>query len=123
MLKDATDRTRPDGNNDRSFPSHHSLTAFSYATLANRNLDSIRLPEKVRLPLQLGNILLATGVGWTRVEGKRHFPSDVLAGAALGYFLTAFIHDVFQDFPEDTRFGLIILPLDRGATIKLHFAF
>lgn len=123
LLKDATDRTRPDGSNDRSFPSHHSSTAFSYATLANRNLNSIRLPEKVRLPLQLGNILLATGVAWARVEGKRHFPSDVLAGAALGYFLTAFIHDAFLGLPEDTRFGLIILPLDGGATIKLHFAF
>ncbi|MFQ5916076.1 MAG: phosphatase PAP2 family protein [Nitrospinota bacterium] len=123
LIKDATDRTRPDGSNNRSFPSGHSSLAFSFATLANRNLNSIPLPDEVRLPLQVGNILLATSVAWARVEGRKHFPSDVLAGAALGYFLSAFIHDAFLGLPEDKRFRFVIFPLKGGAMTGLSFAF
>ena len=38
-----------------------------------------------------------------RVGGRKHFPSDVLFGAALGHFLTAFIHDAFLNLAEDGR--------------------
>ena len=47
------------------------------------------------------------------------YPTDVLAGTALGYFLNVFIPDVFLDLPQDTRFGLVILSLDGGAMIGL----
>jgi hypothetical protein len=121
LLKDATDRTRPDGG-AKSFPSGHSSSAFSSATLANRNLNSITMPEEIRLPLQIGNILLATGVGWARVEAGKHYPSDVLAGAALGHFLSAFIHDAFIGLPAN-ELGLYILPTKHGAMIGLSFGF
>lgn len=123
LTKDATNRTRPNGSKNGSFPSDHSSLAFSGATLANRNLNSIPLPGKVRLPLQVGNILLGTSVAWARVEARKHFPSDVLAGAALGYFLTAFIHDAFLGLPEDERFGFVIFPLEGGAMTKFYLAF
>jgi hypothetical protein len=123
LLKNATNRSRPNGAGRKSFPSGHSSSAFSSATLANRNLNSISLPDEMRLPLQAGNILLATSVAWARVEGRKHYPSDVLAGAALGHFLSAFIHDAFLGLPEDKRFGLVIFPLKGGATAELSFAF
>lgn len=44
------------------------------------------MPEEMRMPLQIGDIVLATGVGWTRVEAGRHYPLDVLAGASLGHY-------------------------------------
>jgi hypothetical protein len=121
LLKDATGRTRPDGGG-KSFPSGHSSGAFSSATLANQNLNSITMPEKMRIPVQIGNILLATGVGWARVEAGRHFPSDVLAGAALGHFLSAFIHEAFMGLPGDDRLGFYVLPSKHGAMIGLSFA-
>jgi membrane-associated phospholipid phosphatase len=120
LLKDVTDRSRP-GGGAKSFPSNHSSEAFSSSTLANRNLNSITMSEKVRVPMQVGNILLATSVGWARVEAGKHFPSDVLAGAALGHFLSAFIHDAFMGFPGDDGLGFHILPSKHGVMIGLSF--
>jgi membrane-associated phospholipid phosphatase len=123
LIKGATGRERPNERGNSSFPSGHSSGAFSSATLANRNLNFIPSAEKSRLPLQVGNILLATSVGWARVEGGKHFPSDVLAGAALGHFVTAFVHDAFLGLPEDKRFGLVIVPLKGGMVTRVYFVF
>jgi len=122
LLNDNTGRTRPNGSGS-SFPSGHASMAFSSSTLANRNLTSLRMSENMRMTLEIGNILLATGVGWARVEAEKHFPSDVLAGAALGHFLSVFIHDAFMGLPEDDRLGFYILPSKHGAMIGLSFGF
>lgn len=42
---------------------------------------------------------LASAVAWARVERGRHFPSDVLAGAALGHFLSAFCRPLLACLP------------------------
>jgi hypothetical protein len=123
LLKDITDRSRPDKSSDRSFPSSHASGAFSYMTLANRNIDSIDMPRALKPTLKVGNYLLASGVAWARVEGQRHYPSDVLAGAALGHFLTAFIHDAVMNLPEDGNTDLIVFPVRQGAGIALAFHF
>jgi membrane-associated phospholipid phosphatase len=101
--KDGSNRMRPDGSDNESFPSGHTALAFSFATLANRNLDSLDFLGDFRRPLQITNTVLASGVAWARVEAHKHHPSDVLFGAALGHFLTAFIHDAFLNLPEDSR--------------------
>ena len=119
LIKDVTNRTRPDGGSG-SLPSGHSSFAFSVATLTNRNLESLPLSGEVRLPFQVGNVLLATSVAWARVEGRNHFPSDVLVGAALGNFLSAFIHDAFLGLSKDKRF-VVISPLKGGAMAELCF--
>ena len=123
LLKDTTGRTRPNGNGNNSFPSGEASAAFSSVTLSNLNLDSIELPQEVRIPLKVVNILLGTGVGLARVEAGAHFPSDVLAGAALGNFLSATIHDSFMGLPERNRFGFLISPWNRGAKAELYFTF
>lgn len=123
-LKEITDRSRPDDPTDTtSFPSGHASSAFAASTLANRNLDALAMSMGIKRPLQVGNLLLATGVAWARVEGGRHFPSDVLAGAALGHFLSAFIHDAFLGLPDTNRFHLIILPAKDNTQIEVSFSF
>ncbi|MCL5281954.1 MAG: phosphatase PAP2 family protein [Planctomycetes bacterium] len=102
-LKDWSNRERPDGSDDKSFPSGHTSHAFAFTTLANRNLDSIDSLENVRTPLQIANTILASGVAWARIEAHKHYPSDVLFGAALGHFMTAFVHDAFMNLPEKDR--------------------
>jgi len=123
LLKNTTDRTRPDGSDKESFPSASTSQAFSYATLSNRNLESIDIPSGLRVPIQVSNIVMATGVAWQRLENNKHFPSDIIAGAAIGNFLTAFVHDAFLGLPEDSRFGFVILPLKSGVITDLRFAF
>ena len=75
LLKETVHKERPDGSNDQSFPSGHAAGAFQAASFVQRRYDDI--------PAWPG-YLLATYTGWTRVEAKKHYTSDVLAGAALG---------------------------------------
>jgi hypothetical protein len=123
MFKSAAGRTRPDGSDDKSFPSGHTSHAFSCATLANRNLESIDFLDGIRPMLQVGNTALAAGVAWARVEAGKHYPSDVLAGAALGHFLTAFLHDAFFNLPEDGSVDFSVYPMKGGAGLELCFRF
>ncbi len=122
-VQHSTDRTRPDGSDTNSFPSGHASAAFGAATLSNQNLDFVPMPYEARIPLQVGNMVLATADAWARIEGKNHFPSDVLAGAALGHFLTAFIHDAFLGLPEGKGFAVSITPARGGAVGLLSFSF
>jgi hypothetical protein len=123
FIKKQTGRTRPNRSDNQSLPSSGASSAFNYSTLANLNLDAIPMPSKVRIPLQVGNILLASSVAWARIEAKDHYPSDVLVGAALGHFVTAFLYEAFMGLPEDRRFGFAISPLRGGAMAELFFAF
>ena len=74
VLKSTISRYRP-GHGTHSFPSGHSAMAFTGATLMESNLGPV------------GGIPaygLAAFTAFERVEAGRHFPSDVLAGAAIG---------------------------------------
>jgi membrane-associated phospholipid phosphatase len=75
ILKYSVQRTRPDGSNNLSFPSGHTSTAFSLAAVADRHYG-----WKVGVPAYL----LASGIGFSRIEKDKHYLSDVLAGATLG---------------------------------------
>ena len=121
LLKDATGRTRPNGSGNASFPSGEASAAFSSVALSNRNLDSIEIPQEVKIPLKVVNILLGTTVAWARVEAQAHYPSDVLAGAALGNFLSATVHDSFLNLPKDKTYGFGIFPMRSGMMAQLYF--
>ncbi len=73
-LKPLVDRTRPDGGS-QSFPSGHTASAFAGAAFLQ-----FRYGWRIGLPAYV----LAAYVGQSRVATKRHYTSDVLAGAAIG---------------------------------------
>ena len=129
ILKTVVGRRRPGSNSDgrKSFPSGHASTAFSLSTLSNRNLDYMNSKGadfgRYKDVIQWGNIGLATGVAWARIEGEKHYPSDVLAGAALGNVLTAFVHDFFFGLPEDNAFDFHISPTKDHTTVHMTFRF
>ncbi len=123
LIKEKTGRTRPNHGDNLSFPSSGASVSFTYSTLANRNLDSVAIPQEIKVPLKIANILLASTTAWSRVEAGDHFPSDVLVGAALGHFISAFTYDAFMGLPERRGILFNISPLKRGATIGLQYVF
>lgn len=73
-LKFAVRRVRPD-DTPFSFPSGHTSTTFATATVLQRHFG-----WKVGVPAYA----LASYVGASRIQAKRHYLSDVAFGAALG---------------------------------------
>ena len=102
VLKGATRRVRPSGIppggpfNDTwfeqsgsvlrarsSFPSGHSIAAFSIATVIAR-----RYPTRRWVPFAAYGA--ASLIGFSRLTRSAHFPSDVFVGGALGYSIGRF---------------------------------
>jgi membrane-associated phospholipid phosphatase len=102
VLKDATRRKRPaaiplQGNysdswfdssgsfvrGNGSFPSGHTIAAFSVATVVSRRYGNHRWIPYVAYGL-------AATVGVSRLTLSAHFTSDVFMGAALGYAVGRF---------------------------------
>jgi membrane-associated phospholipid phosphatase len=100
VLKISTDRLRPSdispqGNfadtffephhaiSSTSFPSGHTIAAFSVATVFAERYRSHRWVPWVAY----GAAVL---VGFSRITLQAHFPSDVFLGAALGYSVSRF---------------------------------
>jgi undecaprenyl-diphosphatase len=67
---------------DPSFPSAHTLCAFMMATLLSAWFPKFRIVF----------YLLAAFIGWTRIYLGMHYPTDVIAGALLGYGITKLFH-------------------------------
>ncbi|MEO6284271.1 MAG: phosphatase PAP2 family protein [Dyadobacter sp.] len=79
LLKYATHTLRPDGSSYNSFPSGHTTQAFAAATFLNEEY-------KDRYPwMPYASYTVASSVGLLRVANNRHYISDVLVGAGIGY--------------------------------------
>ncbi len=74
-LKYSVKEKRPDGGN-YSFPSGHTSISFCAAEFVDR-----RYGWKFGVP----SYAVASFVGYSRVEAKRHYTRDVIAGGAIGF--------------------------------------
>lgn len=88
-------RERPDREDNKSFPSTHATVATSFATLSAKNVEAMELSKPVEIMSDIGLGAIAGGTGWARVEGRKHYASDVLVGIALGHLVSAFVNDAF----------------------------
>ncbi|MEY4316893.1 MAG: hypothetical protein RI902_701 [Pseudomonadota bacterium] len=93
-LKNASHQTRPDGSDNKSFPSRHAAVAFSAAQY---------MQMKGGWEYGLPAYAAAAYVANARVESNRHRWRDVAAGAATGAATTYY----FTDDKRDSRFGVI----------------
>jgi membrane-associated phospholipid phosphatase len=94
-LKQAVGRTRPNGEDDESFPSGHTSSSAVHTRLASRNLRSIDMPVAARRTLDVGLYALTIGTSWSRIEAGWHFPADTMFSMALGNFMASFVNDAF----------------------------
>jgi membrane-associated phospholipid phosphatase len=117
-LKYATHRMRPDGSASTSFPSGHASDSFTIATVMWSYYG-----KKWGIPL----CILAGLVGVSRIEQGRHWPSDAIAGAAVGYISaqTAIRGTKRELSGKKGLSGLMVLPVyghdRRGVSVRLDF--
>jgi len=123
MLKDGTNRTRPDGSNDRSFPSGHASSAATATMLASKNVEYLTLSNRGKTLFSAGLTSLPFAAGWARVEANKHYPSDVLFGIALGNFFGAFFNDAFLGIDSQDSIMVTIEPSKEGVLVGLTWTF
>ena len=89
-------RTRPDGSATPSLPSGHTAGYFAVASVLQQEYG-----WKAGIPAYA----VATAVGASRLDGNRHFLSDVIADAVVGIVVGRSVAARFE------RRGLQIVPV------------
>ena len=95
-LKKIVNRERPNGANNRSFPSGHTATAFTAAELLHQEFGHIS-PW-----ISIAGYTTASATAYLRMYNNQHWLGDVLAGAAIGMASTKFIYWVNQQLQART---------------------
>ena len=78
-MKQSISELRPDGSTNNSFPSGHTATAFTAATILHKEYGMTQSPW-----YSVVGYMLATATGCMRVLNNRHWASDTFAGAGIG---------------------------------------
>lgn len=86
ILKGITKYPRPDGTTSDAFPSGHTSSAFTSATLLHEEYGHRSIWYSV------GGYSVATGVGALRILNNRHWLADVLFGAGVGIGATEVVY-------------------------------
>jgi membrane-associated phospholipid phosphatase len=97
-----------------SFPSGHSVAAFSVATVLARQIDNVAVT--------IGLYTLASSTALSRVYTGQHWFSDVVFGGIMSTCLTHSLIDWFEGLPEqNTQAGFRIVPLGNGVRVAWVF--
>jgi len=109
-LKDRTARMRPNGAGATSFPSDHAARAALHTGMTRSNLGHLGWSDTAMTRASLGLDALTVLTGWARIEANQHYPSDVLAGMALGSFIGVLFTDAFLAPGDARRLQLSLQP-------------
>ncbi len=102
LMKEAVGRKRPVlytdaatqvtdlADQSRSWPSGHTSAAFALAT----SFVLSKSGSSASLPARMAALGAAVAVGALRVASARHFPTDVIGGAAVGIGSALLVHSI-----------------------------
>ncbi len=102
----------------RSFPSGHATSAFSSAVFFATVYQDYYPNSKWKNYIWGGALLTASSVAYFRVGAGAHFPTDVLAGAALGSsigYLIPYLHR------SNKNSDLTIIPVYQRQKVLISF--
>lgn len=91
--------------------------------MTRRNLDYIDMDPTLRDAAKVGLHALDGLTGLARIEADQHYPTDVLAGIALGNFVSNFAFNLLLEPGATPRYSLAVLPEQGGYTVQTQFAF
>jgi membrane-associated phospholipid phosphatase len=111
-LKYSIKKQRPNGENNRSFPSGHTSTSFQSAAFLHR-----RYGLKAAIPLYLG----ASYVAYNRVDSKNHYTEDVLAGALIGGLSSYYFTSAYKPQKQLARLTPILSTDTIGLQLTAHW--
>ena len=118
LLKYTIRELRPDGSSRNSFPSGHTAMAFMGAEFLFREYND------VSCWIGAAGFAVAAGTGFLRVYNRRHWLTDVLAGAGIGILSTKAAYRLFPKIHRwllERKFGrnFVLLPniTSRGSEI------
>jgi len=124
-MKNVIGRARPDGRGNTAFPSGHVAVAFAGAGLMcaqHHALHLYRDEDADDAACALG-VVAAAATGVLRVMSDRHWATDVIVGAvigwALGYVMPRWMQPALA--PHETR--LLLAPNGDGFSLMIAGAF
>lgn len=130
LAKGAFERPRPyaynpdtpegklrDKDTARSFWSGHSALSFNGAVFAGYVFQRRRPDSPLVIPLWTLGLTTATVSAISRVRAGDHFPTDVIAGAAVGSFTGWFVPRMHRSDPKQVR----VVPSGPGVEIEIRF--
>lgn len=98
-------------NDYNSFPSGHTTLVFAYSTVMANEVDNVFW--------KIGWYSAAGLVGYARIYHNQHWFSDVLMGAAIGYFSGEFVNNHNSNIGKDVSINLYPLPM--GFAMQIVF--
>jgi membrane-associated phospholipid phosphatase len=116
-LKLSTNVLRPNGENDHSFPSGHTASAFVVAGVINQEF-------KGKSPwISIGAYTIAGSTGVMRILNNAHWMSDVFAGAGIGLLSVHSVYFLHERFLKDKKITLLpTTPFGgQGLTLMANF--
>lgn len=122
VLKNTADRLRPSGQDTESFPSGHVTIAAAYDRLAVQRLQRFDLNAALGQGLGWGLDAVTFATAWARLEAGAHYPSDTLAGMAIGAFSARFFEGVLRGGDGAAQVSLAVAPERGGAQLAWRVA-
>lgn len=120
-IRTKTKRRRPNNRDFNSLPSGHATEAASRRTLIDKMIATTDYHPNVKTGISALNTGMSMAVLWARVEGKRHYPTDVLLGYSLGSFVSGFLYDSLINLDPDTSVGVYPVSGGGGANVTVNF--